>query len=229
MLALVAAAAVVAGAAGYVAIAKWGSSSDTPAATTGGAPVAATTLSGPNLATRQTPLGLVATSDGYTVYEYTKDSNKPAAATCVGGCATAWPPVLAGDTPWLKGVSADKVGTVDRPDGTKQLTLNGWPLYRYAKDAAPGDTTGNGVGGTWKALSPDGKPVAAQRARRGRAALGWRCLGWRCPGGAASGGSGAASGGSDSGSAYGSGLPGRTGTCPGGLRRRSSYGGSSGY
>jgi predicted lipoprotein with Yx(FWY)xxD motif len=224
MLALIAVAAVIAGAAGYVAIAKWGASSGTPAATTGGAQVAATTLTGPNLATRQTPLGLVATSDGYTVYEYTKDSNKPAAATCVGGCATSWPPVLAGDTPWLKGVSADKVGTVDRPDGTKQLTLNGWPLYRYAKDGAPGDTTGNGVGGTWKALGPDGKPVAGNAPAAGGAAA----SGGAASGGAASGGSGAASGGSDSGSAYGSGSS-PAAPAPAPASSGDSYGGSSGY
>ncbi|HEY2195805.1 MAG TPA: hypothetical protein VGH76_26385 [Actinomycetospora sp.] len=160
LLALIAAGAVVAGAAGYVAIAQWGAGSTKAAAPAASVPVAATTLSGPNLATRETPLGLVATSDGYTVYEYTKDSNKPSAATCTGACATAWPPVLANDTPWLKGVNPDKVGTVDRPDGTKQMTLNGWPLYRYAKDAKAGDTTGNGVGGTWKALNPEGKAVA---------------------------------------------------------------------
>jgi predicted lipoprotein with Yx(FWY)xxD motif len=160
VLALIAAGAVVAGAAGYVAIAHWGASSSQPTAPAAGAQVAASALSGPNLATRETPLGLVATSDGFTVYEYTKDTSKPPKATCTDACATAWPPVLASDTPWLKGVSADKVGTVDRPDGTKQLTLNGWPLYRYGKDTAPGDTNGNGVGGTWKALGPDGKPVA---------------------------------------------------------------------
>ncbi|GAA4829273.1 hypothetical protein GCM10023201_15900 [Actinomycetospora corticicola] len=166
LLALVAAGAVAAGAAGYVAIAHWGTSSDQAVATTAGAgQVAPTSLTGANLATRQTPLGTVATSDGYTLYSFTKDSNKPAASTCTGTCAEQWPPVLASDAdPWLKGIDASRVGTVDRPDGTKQLTLNGWPLYRFAKDAAPGETAGNGVGGTWRAVGPDGKPVAANAA-----------------------------------------------------------------
>jgi predicted lipoprotein with Yx(FWY)xxD motif len=222
MLALVAAAAVIAGAAGYVAIARWGASSGTPtAAPTGGAQVAATSLTGPNLATKQTPLGLVATSDGFTVYEYTKDTNKPPASNCNGDCAKAWPPVLAGDTPWLKGVSAEKVGNVDRADGTKQLTLNGWPVYRYAKDTKPGDTTGNGVGGTWKALGPDGKAVAANAAPAGGAASGGS--GSAPAAGAASGGSasgGSASGGSGYGSAPAAPAPASSGD---------SYGGSSGY
>ena len=222
LLALVAAGAVVAGAAGYVAIAHWGATSDQPTAPAAGTSVAATTLTGPNLATRQTPLGLVATSDGFTVYEYTKDTNKPPASNCSGSCATSWPPVLAGDTPWLKGVSADKVGTVDRPDGTKQLTLNGWPLYRYAKDAQPGDTTGNGVGGTWKALNPEGKPVAAAAPAAGGTAPAAGGSG----SGSASSGSGAASGGS--GSAYGSAGSGGGAAAPAPAAGGDSYG-SSGY
>jgi len=221
LLALVAAAAVVAGAAGYVAIAHWGATSDQPTAPAAGTSVAATSLTGPNLATRQTPLGLVATSDGYTVYEYTKDTNKPSASNCSGSCATSWPPVLAGDTPWLKGVSADKVGTVDRPDGTKQLTLNGWPLYRYAKDAQPGDTTGNGVGGTWKALNPEGKPVAAAAPAAGATPPAAGGSG----SGSASSGSGAASGGS--GSAYGSAGSGGGAAAPAPASGGDSYG--SGY
>lgn len=172
ILALIAVASVIVGAAGYVAVARWGPSSDAsaapPAPAAAGAAVT-TSLTGPNLATRQTPIGLVATNDGFTVYEYAKDTNKPPKATCTDACATAWPPVLAGDAPWLKGVSAEKVGSVDRPDGTKQLTLNGWPLYRHAKDTKPGDTNGNGVGGSWKALGPEGKPVAGAPGPAGAA------------------------------------------------------------
>ncbi|MFC5066003.1 hypothetical protein, partial [Actinomycetospora atypica] len=173
LLALVAAGAVAVGAGGYVALAQWGSSSD-PVATTAGAnvaPAAATSMTGANLGSKQTPLGIVATSDGYTLYSFTKDSNKPAASTCNGSCAEQWPPVLAADgDPWLKGVDASKVGTVERTDGTKQLTLNGWPLYRYAKDTAPGQADGNGVGGTWRAVGPDGKPVAPAAAAEAPAA-----------------------------------------------------------
>ncbi len=228
LLALVAAGAVVAGAAGYVAIAKWGNSSDQPTAPAAGAQVATTTLTGPNLATRQTPLGLVATSDGFTVYEYTKDTNKPSASNCTGACATAWPPVLAGDTPWLKGVSADKVGSVDRPDGTKQLTLNGWPLYRYAKDTKAGDTTGNGVGGTWKALNPEGKPVAPNAPAAGGTApapAGGGNAG-TTSGGAASGGSGSSYGSASSGGSAGSG---GGAASPAPAASGDSYSSSSGY
>lgn len=146
-------------------------------------------LTGLNLKVSQVPAGTVVTNDGFTVYRFDKDTSKPAKSNCDGSCAQQWPPVLASDTPWLKGVPSDKVGTVTRTDGTKQMTLGGWPLYRYAKDAAPGDTKGHGVGGTWCAVSPDGKPAKLSGAPAPA-------------GGSSAGGSSYSSGG---GSSYGSG------------------------
>jgi predicted lipoprotein with Yx(FWY)xxD motif len=115
----------------------------------------------PGLATGSTPLGTVVTSEGFTLYRFDKDSAKPSTATCVGGCATTWPPVLGDGIPAVKGLPPGKIGTVGRSDGTQQLTLDGWPLYRYSKDVAPGDANGDGVGGTWRAVGIDGKPVKA--------------------------------------------------------------------
>lgn len=111
------------------------------------------------LATARTAVGTVVTSGGCTLYRFAKDTAKPPTTTCVGACATAWPPVLGDGVPAVDGLSADLVGTVGRPDGSQQLTLNGWPLYRFAKDTAPGDVKGQGVGGTWQAIGPDGRPA----------------------------------------------------------------------
>ncbi|WP_247685619.1 hypothetical protein [Micromonospora sp. C31] len=55
------------------------------------------------------------------------------------------------------GVADDKVGTVTRQDGTRRLTLDGWPLYRYVGDGKPGQWKGQGVGGTWFVVAPDGR------------------------------------------------------------------------
>ncbi|MFE3329134.1 SCO0930 family lipoprotein [Streptomyces sp. NPDC059176] len=106
-------------------------------------------------------LGKVLTdSEGFTLYRFDKDSANPPKASCEGECAKAWPVVAAGDVTPAPGTDASLIGEVARPDGTKQLTIGGWPMYRYAKDKKAGDANGQGVGGTWFASAPDGKKAA---------------------------------------------------------------------
>lgn len=103
-------------------------------------------------------LGQVLTdSTGMTIYRFDNDTAEPPKSNCDGDCATAWPPVLADGTTSPAGVDKSLIGSVTRTDGTKQLTVGGWPAYYYAKDTKPGDTNGQGVKGTWYALSPEGK------------------------------------------------------------------------
>ncbi|MFC8272525.1 SCO0930 family lipoprotein [Streptomyces sp. NPDC057271] len=107
-------------------------------------------------------LGKVVTdSEGFTLYRFDKDSASPPKATCEGDCAKAWPVVSAEGAKAPAGVDASLLGEVTRADGSKQLTLGGWPMYRYAKDTKPGDVNGQGVGGTWFASAPDGKKASA--------------------------------------------------------------------
>ena len=94
---------------------------------------------------------------GWILYRFDKDTPKPAVSNCAGKCAETWPPALTDGDPELDGISSDLVGTVQRADGTKQLTLAGWPLYRYIKDEKPGQWKGQGVGKTWFVVAPDGK------------------------------------------------------------------------
>ena len=111
---------------------------------------------------------IVVDGTGRTLYVYDVDTASPSRSNCNGACATAWPPLLAGtDTPKLTGVDASLVGTVTRSDGTKQVTLAGWPLYYYANDAKAGDTTGQGVGGTWWVDDPTGKKITTQASSSG--------------------------------------------------------------
>ncbi|MHA5048990.1 SCO0930 family lipoprotein [Streptomyces sp. SD15] len=103
-------------------------------------------------------LGKVLTdSAGFTLYRFEKDTAEPPKSNCDGDCATAWPPVPADGVTAATGVDKALLGEVTRADGTKQLTIGGWPMYRYAKDTKAGDTNGQGVGGTWYASAPDGK------------------------------------------------------------------------
>ncbi|GAA4666112.1 SCO0930 family lipoprotein [Streptomyces chumphonensis] len=131
----------------------------------GSRPTGAEDRSGPakTLALRaDAELGEVVTDGaGWTLYRFEEDSAKPPAATCEGDCAAAWPPVPADDAEAAAGMDAELLGSVDRADGTRQLTLGGWPVYRYVKDARPGDVSGHGVGGTWNALAADGGRAGA--------------------------------------------------------------------
>ncbi|MFR9801000.1 hypothetical protein ACL02T_01705 [Pseudonocardia sp. RS010] len=112
------------------------------------------------LGTGVTAVGTVVTTDGFTVYRFADDRNDPSASTCTGACAAKWPPVQGDGQPALQGIPSGLVGTVGRPDGTQQLTLNGWPLYRYSGDTRPGDAKGEGVGGSWQAMGANGNPAA---------------------------------------------------------------------
>ena len=97
----------------------------------------------------------LADENGRTVYAFMKDTKDT--STCVDKCEVAWPPLLALGQPALKdGVNASMVGTITRKDGSKQITYNGMPVYYYFKDAAPGDTTGQGVGTVWYVVSAEG-------------------------------------------------------------------------
>jgi predicted lipoprotein with Yx(FWY)xxD motif len=58
------------------------------------------------------------------------------------------------------GVSAT-VGTISRPDGTRQITLDGRPLYTYSGDSGAGTVAGQGVKGIWWAVTPAGKEITA--------------------------------------------------------------------
>ncbi|WP_369231046.1 SCO0930 family lipoprotein [Streptomyces sp. R21] len=108
-------------------------------------------------------LGKVVTdSAGMTLYRFDKDTAEPPKSNCDGDCATAWPPVPADGATAAAGVDKAALGEVTRADGSKQLTIDGWPMYRYAKDTKAGDTNGQGVGGTWFASAPNGKKAALE-------------------------------------------------------------------
>ncbi|MFB9238034.1 hypothetical protein ACFFWC_21170 [Plantactinospora siamensis] len=111
------------------------------------------------LAAKKLPrMGAVVTDQkGWVLYRFDKDSANPPTSNCVDTCARVWPPALTDGNPQLQGVSDDKIGTVDRPDGTRQITIGGWPVYRYIGDKKPGQWKGQGVGNTWWVITPEGK------------------------------------------------------------------------
>jgi predicted lipoprotein with Yx(FWY)xxD motif len=116
-------------------------------------------------ATRSASLGaIVVDSTGHTLYRFDEDTAKPPRVTCAGPCEKKWPPALAGDETSTKGVELGLVGRVKRPDGRWQLTLAGWPLYRYAGDRRSGDIKGQNEDGVWFAIAPNGTKAARDAA-----------------------------------------------------------------
>jgi predicted lipoprotein with Yx(FWY)xxD motif len=100
---------------------------------------------------------VVTDKDGFILYRFDKDTANPPKSNCVETCAQVWPPVLTQGAPNVAGVDPALVGTVARPDGAMQVTIGGWPVYKFSNDKAPGKWAGQGVGGTWWVIAPDGK------------------------------------------------------------------------
>jgi predicted lipoprotein with Yx(FWY)xxD motif len=97
--------------------------------------------------------------DGMTLYMFDSDTQGDLVSTCTDGCEDAWPPLTGDGEPAAgDGVTAE-LATVEREGGGTQVAANGWPLYNYQSDREPGDTSGQGVGGTWWVLEPSGTPI----------------------------------------------------------------------
>jgi len=133
-----------------------------PATTTTTQPHNSTTTTEPapaaqTLGLADTDLGsVIVDSEGNVLYLFTPDNQGD--SVCYDQCAEAWPPltgtVTAGD-----GLDPALLGTAPRTDGDDQVTYNGWPLYYFFQDAAPGDTNGQGVNDVWYVLDAAGDGI----------------------------------------------------------------------
>jgi predicted lipoprotein with Yx(FWY)xxD motif len=116
---------------------------------------------GGQTAAAQMPAGIMshALPDGRTVlvdekmmtlYTYARDT-VAGKSTCNARCAENWPPLKAPD-------GAKDMGNwtvVKRDDGSPMWAYKGKPLYTFARDAKPGDATGDNMGnGNWKVAVP---------------------------------------------------------------------------
>jgi predicted lipoprotein with Yx(FWY)xxD motif len=98
---------------------------------------------------------------GQIVYRSDRDSNQPPTSTCVAApCTATWEPLVIDETGEVVGlgVAEDDIGTLTRPDGTRQVTIAGWPAYTHAGDNGQlTDAGANGAEGVWFAIAPDGE------------------------------------------------------------------------
>lgn len=100
-------------------------------------------------------------ASGHTLYRFTPDAAGQTA--CTGQCASNWPPAVlpAGEQVAPAASLTGKFATMQRPDGSMQVTYNGWPLYAFAGDSAAGTANGQGKLGKWFAVTPDVAPPSA--------------------------------------------------------------------
>jgi predicted lipoprotein with Yx(FWY)xxD motif len=100
-------------------------------------------------------------ANGRTLYLW--DADHGSESTCSGACAQAWPPLTTTGTPEASGaVKASLLGTTTRADGSREVTYAGHPLYYFAGDTQPGQTTGQGstgFGASWWVVTPAGKAL----------------------------------------------------------------------
>ena len=98
--------------------------------------------------------------EGMTLYGFIPDQDADGVPTCYDACAVAWPPLLETDEVTVgAGLDDSDFELVERTDGGMQVKIAALPLYYWASDSAPGDTTGQGVGGNWFVVSPAGELI----------------------------------------------------------------------
>jgi len=149
---LVALAVAVAGCGGGSAYGGSSAPAAKPASSTGGSSV--------KLAS--TKLGKVLVdAQGRTLYLF--EADKGAMSACAGACAGVWPPLKTTGKPIAgAGITASKLGSTKRSDGSTEVTYNGHPLYTYTGDSSAGQTSGQAIdefGAEWYALSAAGNKI----------------------------------------------------------------------
>jgi predicted lipoprotein with Yx(FWY)xxD motif len=86
--------------------------------------------------------------NGMTLYVFDRDGNGK--SNCNAQCTVTWQPLIADTDAQASG----SFSFITRDDGRKQWAYKDKPLYTWAKDKKPGDTTGDGVNNVWHLASP---------------------------------------------------------------------------
>lgn len=89
---------------------------------------------------------------GFALYYYTSDTATTTA--CTGGCAEAWPPLVATNSQNLTGAALPGKVTIQQTADGKQIEYNGHMLYTFLSDTAPGQVTGDHAG-NWFVATPN--------------------------------------------------------------------------
>jgi predicted lipoprotein with Yx(FWY)xxD motif len=146
-----AASALIATALVLFATACGGSGSSASAAQTPTAPNPAKTVS----VVKVDGVGTVLVdAQGDALYSPAQEAN--GTISCTGACTSIWMPLTLASgqsTPTGTAGLESKLGVVQRPDGTTQVTFDGKPLYTFAEDSGPGVVSGNNASDTFDGKS----------------------------------------------------------------------------
>ncbi|WP_425735014.1 hypothetical protein [Micromonospora sp. DT68] len=110
---------------------------------------------------------VVLDGQGFTLYRFDRDNAAPSQSNCTESCLTRWLPVLVNEKVKFKDLDPSRLGAAARPDGTQQVTVGGWPAYRFVDDRVPGQISGQGADGLWFVVAPDGGKAAAPIGQNG--------------------------------------------------------------
>ena len=102
-------------------------------------------------------------AQGRALYTYPRDHGATSACDSNSACASVWPAlsVPAGTTPTAGPGVTGTVGEAVQANGIDQVTFNGSPLYTFVGDTAPGQVSGNNVGGFLVVVVPVTPPTPA--------------------------------------------------------------------
>jgi predicted lipoprotein with Yx(FWY)xxD motif len=94
---------------------------------------------------------VLAAANGHTLYSLSVEKKGRFVCTQSSGCLALWKPLLVPSGGSV--VGPVKLGSIKRPEGTRQVTYRGRPLYTFAEDSGPGKANGEGFKdvGTWHA------------------------------------------------------------------------------
>lgn len=104
----------------------------------------------PNAPPARTSDGGLTNPAGMTLYTFDRDAANSGRSVCNGPCGVNWPAFTPGSTT----TAPDDWAIITRDDGSKQWAFKGKPLYTFAKDAKPGDKTGDGFNNAWHVARP---------------------------------------------------------------------------
>jgi len=123
---------------------------------------------GDTIKVTSTSLGeILVDAQGKTLYYFANDIPASNVSSCNGQCTLVWP-VFAADTIIVSSpLISSEFTSFTRPDGKKQTTFRGWPLYYYQADTKPRDTNGDNVLNVWFVVKVDETVMIAHQGTVG--------------------------------------------------------------